>query len=302
MMSVLKFPLQMLSERNPLRLVRGGFRPMWIGLALLLALSSGCAYRMEALSQKLADQQRQIGILQRENIEIKSRLEEQKTNSFLLDKRVKENNDRLGEIQARLQSLEVGLGEIKGTLEEMRVSSGRVPTAPAPSAAAPIAPLPGAAAPEAAPSAPELSAAAPGVKPSPEMISPPPPGPLGSEELYNKAMKFLKAGEAGQAILEFEKYVREFPHSELADNAQYWIGEAYYVRKEFSRALAEFQKVLTNFPRGDKVPDALYKMGLSYLEMGQKEKAKAELRKLISRYPGSAPASLARKKMTELSK
>jgi tol-pal system protein YbgF len=115
-------------------------------------------------------------------------------------------------------------------------------------------------------------------------------------------MKLLKAGEVGQAILEFEKYIREFPHSELADNAQYWIGEAYYAQREFSRALAEFQKVLSSFPGADKVPDALYKIGLSYLEMGQKEKARAELKKLISLYPESAPASLARKKMAEISK
>ncbi|MDH7500632.1 MAG: tol-pal system protein YbgF, partial [candidate division NC10 bacterium] len=226
----------------------------------------------------------------------------QKTNTFLLDKRVKENNDRLGEIQARLQSLEIGLGEIKGTLEEMKASSGKAPSGAAPSAAAPTAPLPGTGPAEVATSAAEPPAIAAPAKPSAEMISPPPPGPLGSQELYNQAMKLLKGGEPGQAILEFEKYVREYPRSELADNAQYWIGEAYYVQREFPRALMEFQKVLTHFPQADKAPDALYKVALSYLEMGQKEKAKAELRRLISQYPDSAPASLARKKMAELSK
>lgn len=304
-MNGLTFLLKMRSEGSPLRLAVGVFRPALVGMALLLALSSGCAYqRMETLSQKLADQQRQIGILQRENIEIKSRLEDQKTTGYLLDKRMKENSDRLGEIQARLQSLEIGLGEIKGSLEEMRAWPGKTPPAPAPSAAAaaPTVPPPSAAPPEVAPSTPESLAAPAAAKPSPEVISPPPAGALGSQELYNKAMKLLKAGEAGQAILEFEKYIREFPHSELTDNAQYWIGEAYYMQKEFARALGEFQKVSANFPQEDKVPDALYKMGLSYLEMGQKEKAKAELRKLINQYPGSAAASLARKKMAELSK
>jgi len=305
MMSGLKFLLKMHSERNPCSFAGGTFSPTVVGLALLLALPSGCAYqRVETLSQKLSDQQRQISMLQRENTEIKSRLEEQKTSSYLLDKRVKENNDRLGEIHARLQSLEVSLGEIKGSLDEMKAWSGKpLPpaTAPAAGAALPVTP-PGVAAAEAAGAAPEPSAAAPPRQPRPEMIPPPPLGALGSEELYNKAMKLLKGGEVGQAILEFEKYIREFPHSELADNAQYWIGEAYYAQKEFSRALMEFQKVLTHFPRGDKVPDALYKIALSYLEMGQKEKARAELKKLISQHPGSAPASLARKKMAEISK
>jgi len=285
--------------------VRSVLSPMGVGLALLLGLSSGCAYqRVEALSQKMADQQRQISILQRENIEMKSRLEEQKTGGYLLDKRLKENNDRLGEIHARLQSLEISLGEMKGSWEEIKASSGKpLPPAapPAAAAAAPTTPS-GVAAAEVPSVAPQPSAVEPPPVPGPELIAPPALGALGSQELYSRAMKLLKAGEVGQAILEFEKYIREFPHSELADNAQYWIGEAYYAQREFSRALAEFQKVLSSFPGADKVPDALYKIGLSYLEMGQKEKARAELKKLISLYPESAPASLARKKMAEISK
>ncbi|MDH7499180.1 MAG: hypothetical protein QHH30_02180, partial [candidate division NC10 bacterium] len=77
----LRFLRKRLEQGNPLHRIGGGVRPLRVGLALVLVLSSGCAHRMEALSQKVADQQRQIGILQRENIEIKSRLEDQKTNT-----------------------------------------------------------------------------------------------------------------------------------------------------------------------------------------------------------------------------
>ena len=125
---------------------------------------------------------------------------------------------------------------------------------------------------------------------------------MGSQELYNQALKTLQAGEPGQAVLEFERYIREFPHSELADNAQYWIGEAFYVQKDYNRALTEFQKLSESYPQGDKVPDAILKAGMCSLEMGQKEKGKAELRRLVSRYPNSTPANLARKKLAELRK
>jgi tol-pal system protein YbgF len=256
-------------------------------LAGLLILSSGCAYqKVEALSQKVAEQQRQISILQREDIEIKSRLEEQKTANYLLDKRMKELGDRLGDSQARLQTLEIGVGELKGMLEEVKSLVAK-PAAP-PSAPVTAAP-------------PEVKPGPPPPQPTPE-VAPLPPGRLGSEELYNEAMRLLRAGEMGEAIGQFEKYVREYPHSELADNAQYWIGEAYYAQKDYDRARKEFEKVISDFPRGDKVPDALLKIGFCYLETGQKEKGKAELRKVVSQYPKSPAASLAKKKLGELSR
>ena len=265
-----------------------------VGFALLvfLALSSGCAsQKIETLSQKLADQQRQLSALQRENIEMKSRLEEQKTASYLVEKRLKENNDRTVEMQGRLQSVEIGLGEIKASLDEMKMSlekpgmGGQVATTKSPS------PPTEASSEEAAAISPAEGEAKP--------VPPPPAGALGSQELYNNAKKLLDAGQAGQAILEFEKYIREYPHSELAGNAQYWIGEAYYSQKEYRRAATEFQKVIQNYPQGGKVPDAQLKVGLSYLEMGQKEKGTAELKRLIAKYPNSAAASLARKKLAE---
>ena len=283
--------------------IRSALNQTVTGLALLVAMAlfSGCAsQRIETLSQKMADQQRQIGTLQREDIEMKSRIEEQRTGYYLMEKRLKENNYRMGDIQARLQSLEISLGEIKGSLEGMKAPLEKpLATAAAPPSAAPAEISPAAVAPLAS----EVAPSAPVSQPEPpQKVQPAPAGALGSQELYNRAMRFLKAGEMGQAILEFERYTQEFPQSELTDNAQYWIGEAYYSQKEFKRALAEFQKVPDRFPQGDKVPDALLKVGLSYLELGQREKAIAEWKKLLAKYPDSAPASLARKKLAELSK
>jgi len=273
-----------------------------VGFALLvfLALSSGCAsQKIETLSQKLADQQRQLSALQRENIEMKSRLEEQKTASYLVEKRLKENNDRMVEMQGRLQSVEVGLGEIKASLDEMKMSLERPGMGGRVAMTMPPSPPTEASSGEAAVTAPLPSAAISPAEGEAKPVPPPPSGALGSQELYNNAKKLLDEGQAGQAILEFEKYIREYPHSELAGNAQYWIGEAYYSQKEYRRAATEFQKVIQNYPQGGKVPDAQLKVGLSYLEMGQKGKGTAELKRLIAKYPNSAAASLARKKLAE---
>jgi tol-pal system protein YbgF len=284
---------------------RSVLKPTMAGFTFLVALAfiSGCAsQKIETLSQKLADQQRQLSALQRENIEMKSRLEEEKTASYLVDKRLKENNDRMADIQGRLQSVEIGLGEMKASLDEMKAISagpgaaGRAATTVPPGPPTEVSSAegqPAAAEPSTAISPPEKEAQ-PGAAPS--------AGALGSQELYDNAKKLLDAGQPGQAILEFEKYIREYPQSELAGNSQYWIGEAYYSKKEFSRAATEFQKVIQNYPRGGKVPDAHLKLGLSYLEMGQKEKGTAELKRLIAKYPKSAAASLARKKLAERSK
>jgi len=273
-----------------------------VGFAFLvfLAFSSGCAsQQIETLSQRLADQQRQLSALQRENIEMKSRLEEQKTASYLVDKRLKENNDLTAEIQGRLQSVEIGIGEIKESLDEMKApaaAAARAATTMPPSRPTEVSSE------EAAAAAPEPSAAISPAEGEAKPVPPLPSGALGSQELYSNAKKLLDAGRTGQAILEFERYIQEYPHSELAGNAQYWIGEAYYSQKEYGRAATEFQKVIRNYPQGGKVPDAHLKLGLSYLEMGQKAKGTAELKRLIAKYPSSAAASLARKKLAEQSK
>jgi tol-pal system protein YbgF len=278
---------------------RSVLSPAVVGFAFLvfLAFISGCAsQQIETLSQRLADQQRQLSALQRENIEMKSRLEEQKTASYLVDKRLKENNDLTAEIQGRLQSVEIGLGEIKASLDEMKA-----PAAPAATAMPPSRPAE-ASYEEAAAAVPEPSAAISPAEGEAKPVPPVPSGALGSQELYGNAKKLLDAGRTGQAILEFEKYIREYPRSELAGNAQYWIGEAYYSQKEYGRAATEFQKVIRNYPQGGKVPDAHLKLGLSYMEMGQKTKGTAELKRLIAKYPDSTAASLARKKLAERSK
>ena len=69
--------------------------------------------------------------------------------------------------------------------------------------------------------------------------------------------------------------VTRHPHHELADNAQYWLGEVYYDQKDYARALTEFRATVTAYPRGNKVADALLKVGFAYQALGEGAKARA---------------------------
>lgn len=112
-------------------------------------------------------------------------------------------------------------------------------------------------------------------------------------DLYRRGTAALKAREHSAAIAAFRDLVARFPDHDYADNAQYWLGEAYYDLKDYARAVAEFRATVTRYPRGNKVPDALLKIGFAYQALGETEKARAALQQVVSLYPGSSPAAIA---------
>jgi tol-pal system protein YbgF len=118
--------------------------------------------------------------------------------------------------------------------------------------------------------------------------------------LYDAAYQDLTRGNHGLAIMGFQEVIAKFPASELADNAQYWIGESYYAQKDFKHAQEEFQKTVDGYPRGDKVPAALLKIALCQIESGDKKAGRSTLEKLVERYPHSEEARLAKTKLPEL--
>jgi len=118
--------------------------------------------------------------------------------------------------------------------------------------------------------------------------------------LYDAAYQDLTRGNHGLAIMGFQEVLAKFPDSELADNAQYWIGESYYAQKDYKQALKEFGKTIDTYPKGDKLPAAMLKAALCQQQLGDKKTAKATLQKLIDRYPNSEEARLASGKLQEL--
>jgi tol-pal system protein YbgF len=118
--------------------------------------------------------------------------------------------------------------------------------------------------------------------------------------LYDAAYQDLTRGNHGLALLGFQEMLAKYPDSELADNAQYWIGETYYAQKDFPAALREFEKAVATYPKGDKIPAALLKAGFCQVETGDKAGARDTFRKLQERYPQSEEARLSATKLQDL--
>jgi tol-pal system protein YbgF len=118
--------------------------------------------------------------------------------------------------------------------------------------------------------------------------------------LYQTGIDQLQAGRHDQAVAAFRGFVKAHPGHDYADNAQYWLGECFYDRKEYSTALREFRKVAEKFPLGNKVPDALLKVAFSYLALGSARPARETLQEIVRSWPRLPAAALARAKLAEL--
>lgn len=123
--------------------------------------------------------------------------------------------------------------------------------------------------------------------------------PGNPDQLFAAAYGDYSRGNYDLAISEFRQYVETYPSSEMADNAQFWIAESLYAKKQINEAIAEYEKVVQLFPKGDKVPAARFKKGVALIEAGQAEAGRAELTALIKLYPRSNEAQLARQQLGE---
>ncbi len=118
-----------------------------------------------------------------------------------------------------------------------------------------------------------------------------------SEGAYHDAFNLLKAGEYDESIAAFTDFLVQFPNSQYADNAQYWLGETYYVKREFEPALVEYRKLIDTYPTSKKRSHAMLKIGYSYHELGQLDQARAVLEDLRNRYAGTTAARLAEERI-----
>jgi tol-pal system protein YbgF len=119
----------------------------------------------------------------------------------------------------------------------------------------------------------------------------------GMGDLYKDAYESFQKGDVNGARKKFGAFLKQYPNTELSGNAQFWIGETYYQKKDFEKAILEYEKVITKYPESSKVPAALFKQAHSFLELGDKTNAKNLLRKVIERYPRSDQAEMAKKKL-----
>jgi tol-pal system protein YbgF len=117
---------------------------------------------------------------------------------------------------------------------------------------------------------------------------------------YQAAFGLLKESQYDQAIVAFQQFLAAYPDSSLADNAQYWLGEAYYVNKSFPEALSSFQRVVTKYPQSRKVPDALLKVGYCDYEIKQWQTARDTLSQVAANYPDTPAGKLAQQRLDKM--
>jgi tol-pal system protein YbgF len=128
----------------------------------------------------------------------------------------------------------------------------------------------------------------------------PAPKPSSEDEIYRSAKQAFDQGDSEAARKGFEEFIRRYPTSKNADNAQFWIGEIYYREKWYEKAILEYQNVIEKYPKGNKVPAALLKQGLAFSNIGDKANAKLILEELSRKYPKSNEAKVAAEKLKAL--
>lgn len=124
--------------------------------------------------------------------------------------------------------------------------------------------------------------------------------PADEKAAYEKAFQALKELRYADAAQEFQAFVDRYPNSEYAGNAQYWLGESYYVTRNYDIALTSFQKLIDRYPTSSKVPDALLKIGYTHYELKQWDQARAALTQVQADYPDTTLARLAENRLRSM--
>lgn len=119
-------------------------------------------------------------------------------------------------------------------------------------------------------------------------------------ELYNKARQSFEQGNMGAARKGFEEFLANYPGSDNADNAQFWIGETFYQEKSYEKAILEYQKVIEKYPQGNKVSSALLKQGLAFLSLKDRVNSRLIFEELVRKHPKTSEAKVAADKLKEL--
>lgn len=117
------------------------------------------------------------------------------------------------------------------------------------------------------------------------------------QQAYDQAFRALRETRYADAAEGFDAFLRDHPESSYAPNALYWLGEVYYVTRDFETALAQFERLQAIYPDSGKKADALLKIGFSHYELGNWDRARAALEQVISDFPGSTYSRLAENRL-----
>lgn len=136
--------------------------------------------------------------------------------------------------------------------------------------------------------------------PNPNAAPSVPADPAAESRSYDSAFNLFKIGNYPASIAGFQSFLRAYPSSPLAANAQYWIGNAYSALRDCKTALSQQQRLISTYPTSPKVPDAMLNMASCQVELGDKATARRTLDEIIGRYPLSPAADSAKKRLNTL--
>jgi tol-pal system protein YbgF len=139
-------------------------------------------------------------------------------------------------------------------------------------------------------------ATGPGVSSTPPVAG----GAPSADTLYSNGLRDITSGKYDLARSEFQDYLRFYGTTDLASNAQFYLGEIAYSQKNYDLAVSEYDKVLTGYPRSFKTAPARLKKALANIELGQKATGVRELREIVKKYPGTEEDRRARAKLKEM--
>jgi tol-pal system protein YbgF len=195
-------------------------------------------------------------------------------------------SDNVADLQARVGKLDQKLTDIQNTLQN--VDSKLASPAPAPGMASPSTMnAPSGSMPSGAPMAmaPSTSAAGP---------------PASADVLYSNALRDINGKHYDLATQEFQDYLKYYGETDLASNAQFYLGEVAFMQNQFQSALDAYNKVIENYSKSFKTASARMRKGFCLAELGQKASAVRELRAVVRLYPGTDEAKRAAAKLKEM--
>ncbi len=120
---------------------------------------------------------------------------------------------------------------------------------------------------------------------------------LSEKDLYDATLSLYKEGKYEEAATGFKNFIKKYPRSDLADNAQFWIGECHMSLKQYEQAILAYQMVIKKYSKGNKVPNAMLRQALAFYEIKDKTSAKLLLKRIIKKYPNSNEAKIAKVKL-----
>jgi tol-pal system protein YbgF len=205
-------------------------------------------------------------------------------------------SDNLEEIKSRMGKLNQQLVDLQNTMQSVDAkisggSGGQPPASTQPNQGSGF------------PTTPAYSSSgsvSPGATNPAASSGPPPSGAPTADTLYSNGLRDITSGKYDLARSEFQDYIRYYGTTDLAGNAQFYLGEIAYSQKNYDLAVGEYDKVLTNYQHNFKVPPARLKKALANIELGQKATGVRELREIVKRYPGTEEDRRARAKLKEM--